>query len=327
MKSLKTSSLLLAFIFICHAQTILGQTLTPDWFYQIGDTTAHVGAEELELFSVPEEGVDMVWDFSTAIPNEDSYLEFKFLALTDLTHADKFPSASFGAMNKDSIEFFYEIKNDSLYSIGTQYAPNGGLNYTKKKLILATPFSLGDTYEAEVAYDVIVNEQTISTTEYVEKISLVGSGTVITPVGEFDNCVLIKKEETHDNQENRSYYHFYKDNLSNRILTMGLVEDSISSLSWMLNFETLSTTKEQAILDIKVLNLGNQTLMIDTPSNMDLQFQLFDLSGRVITNFEQFLVEGENSIDISNLNLSGTFVLLIFDEKTGAFKSLKLSFY
>lgn len=71
---------------------------------------------------------------------------------------------------------------------------------------------------------------------------------------------------------------------------------------------------------------GFATLQIETPSNLDLRFDLVDISGRLISSQEQQLEAAtyRHTIDLSNLP-SGTYFVKIVARRSGSIlKTLKL---
>jgi len=51
--------------------------------------------------------------------------------------------------------------------------------------------------------------------------------------------------------------------------------------------------------------------------------QIFDISGRLILDQAQHLINGTNEVKLDQLNSTGIYTLLIVDKTSGSFKSFK----
>lgn len=303
-----------------------GQSITSDWFYQDGNKIERIRAESPEQFNIPEEGVDKVWDFSTAIPIENSERIFTFENLENLKYSNTFPSANLGALSQSGTESFYRITEDSVLFIGIQINENSILRYGKERLIIHSPLTFGETFLAETEYTQYEMEQVIATINYTEKVSFSGIGKVITPEREFENCYLIKKERVYLNNvnPNQTSYTFYNGGLVNSVASMLIEEGEAKSFSWQKNFDTSTSINNIEDLDMQISIQSNNQMNIKTDHKSDIIIKTFDIIGRELYHKEEIIYPGNNIIYLPNRNNDIPIVLSVINKKTKEITSVKI---
>ncbi len=96
---------------------IAAQSINLDWFYEEGETTVKLIADNPEFFDDPISGIDMTWDFSEALTFSMDTLTEIYLSPDSLTNGVLFPLADI-AKTVNGFEFYYELRDEGIFQIG-----------------------------------------------------------------------------------------------------------------------------------------------------------------------------------------------------------------
>lgn len=300
-------------------------TITSDWFHEVGDTlkTHYYYPEQLE---VPNEGIDISWDISNAqVPYGER--DIIWVVASDLVHSSDFPNATLGYKQSMGREFYYKIEGGQFKRIGSRSANYKNFYEAGNPTEGFNNFSFGDT--ETISYSRLnVNLQTMDTTlmEEVDVFTYAGYGTVITPEGTYENCIMTKQIRTTNSLDYFIQYKFHKDNLSNhiasyRIYTGGNVEPA-RSVEYKRE-QTSSSTNELSNEILKVSGPFQNIIHLNSQNEMDAQISIIDVAGRTIYNETMQIHLGTNHFEIPKLPESNIYILLVVDNKTGNFKAFK----
>ena len=185
-------------------------------------------------------------------------------------------------------------------------------------------FSLGDTIHLEYSYYDVTN-QGADTTIYNRSKKRIyhGFGTVLTPIGQFDNCVMIKEL-----RNNTVEYDIYKNSFSNRVATLIIYPPSVEP-RYVIRYMTSEITeivdsKESYIEPFNIYQTPDRSIFVESPKYFDANYAIYDTAGKLITvkNGNQFL-EGNNEIKLQKTYPAGIYILVIENEQEQIYQSFK----
>jgi len=314
---------LFAWIFI---SPIFSQpTITSDWFYSIGDTmlaTGHFVDTSLE----PMEGMNILWDISgEAAPSNET--ETIWVPAAELSYVDEFPNATIGYARDWGGEFFFSNTNGIFQEVGFRSSTSKVEYEAEGPLWACDNFSFNDIKVREFTSIRTSFVSGLTTTEDIrDELTFAGFGTVITPLGTYENCVMTKLVRTGTTPNNNSIeYRFYKDNLSNFIASYAYSPVNIEPT------RRISYKIEQLTTDIKELpkpsleleRVAENSLFLKASKPMDRKIQIFDLAGQLMLEESKSISIGSNEIKIDVLTPTNIYFLFIFDENSQSFQTIK----
>jgi len=306
---------------ICYSQP----ELTVDWFYSIGDTT--LTAVYYPDFSMtPNEGSNIIWDISNA-PTPSFEREKYWVSASELTYHDEFPSATIGFVATFEREFYFEIIDSNFNQVGFR-RPGSKMEFIESSPILAyNDFSFGQTQTNNYSVARILDSNMDTTyTDVTDEFTFAGFGTVITPLGNYTNCIMTKLVRTSSNPTyNLNEYQFHKDKLSNVIAVYAhrpFNTEPPRRIEYRLD-EVTSSINELHLNNIQLKSIQQNSLTLNVSEDFNAMVKVFELGGKQILNMSKTFRSGDNEINIAKLTASNFYFLLVIDAKSGAFRTFK----
>jgi len=226
--------LILGFVFITKSSS---QELTLDWFPKVGSDENYIQLIQIDenVFPLPKGGESGIWDYSGIVssighngydtrvrwekPQEGIFYD----TLTSLcTHL--MIDSTFGSF----WEHYYNIDGDNIYSAGSAYKKTIGdvpslvhQRFTNESLFLYNGFQLGESINGGAVL--------------AEEVEFFGTGTLITPLGTYDDCIAIRtiSESVIRYLERITWY---QGNLNNEIARYDYLESDFISDSPSIHF-------------------------------------------------------------------------------------------
>lgn len=324
MKKALLSSLLLSFTMV-----LLGQSTTADWFYKNGAITKKFAVSNANDFVGIEEGLDMVWDFSTASPvnSSDTLFEY-YVAVESMSNFEEFPNADLGRIS-GALEFYFDVQDDVILVDGLYANENVVLTYPGGyHLAYAYGYNEAKTRDLQIVTYNNATDDTLSIVPITSTLEIVGQGTVITPEGSYDNCILQKRTRTADGEIVFEAWAFYKDNFENQLATLNRSVNANGQDNYSFTYQTqldelLPSGIEDQLLDWEIYSDGSQLHITTDRSYEFIDFQVLDMSGRQIVKYNQPLDYGENVVGLDQLVNTGQYVLFVLDKEGRRFNSFK----
>jgi len=317
--------LILSLIFVVnlnHAQPVV----TADWFHAVGDTTLTAIYFPAPSMEPPSDGADFVWDISSA-PAPSYEREKIWVEASDLTYHDEFPIANIGYKASFDREFYFRTSTDSFQQIGFR-RPSYKIEYSSGFPVLAyDEFSFGDTKIFNYTASTINNLNTVTNTyEVSDEFTFAGFGTVITPMGTYENCIMTKLIRTSSrSSKNLNEYQFHKGRLSNVIAQYSHFPNGVEPPKRIeYRIDKLSTsTNDVEEANVKLLSVEGNSLVLSVSDEISATLQIFESNGRQVLSESRNLRGGNNEIDISQIVHPNVYFLLVIDTKSGAFQTLE----
>lgn len=203
--------------------------VTNDWFYQVGQSFEYSQATNAYNLIEPAKGDGLTWDFYDAQGNPQD--DLSIVSPTGLPSADLFPTANIAMIDEGSDRIdFYRKTNDSLLHLGVYLNSTFHYLYSDPLLVSVSPFKFEDFFEDQYTSTLYTNNSSSSTSTIHVTTEYGGQGTVKTPYGTFNNCVMYEVVKTNSAGEviDREY-NFYNGNLINRIASYSLKLNSSGS--------------------------------------------------------------------------------------------------
>ena len=94
---------------------------------------------------------------------------------------------------------------------------------------------------------------------------------------------------------------------------------------WQSDFDTTTSTDDENQLNFTVTSEGNGRVLINSGQEIDANIQLINMNGQVVQTNQEFIQRGENTIDFSNVESSGQYVVFIVDREKGEFSSHRIA--
>ena len=328
MKYLLNVVLLLSFCAPAHSQTI-----TPDWFHKFGDETKLNIASNSQTLTIPEEGTDKIWDFSNAIStgsNDNSIFEDP----QTFTLIDSFSNANLGRVNQfgnSTRYYFYQIDGNNLFYGGFSTTTNGGspllIIFTDPIREMQCPMSFESSFEDTYTYSSYLNGNYIGEQTGSRTTSYVGTGSITTPNGTFEDCIMLKIEDENDLNPTSLSYMFYKDNLSNLIATyveQGVTADGDIQKRFSYRVGMLNSIKSQNLstLDAELLLLSGNQLQLSITESISGSIDIYSVAGQKLSTQSVNFDAGKHIIPIKNKG-NGIYFAVLTDNKSKKFLSYK----
>lgn len=322
----------LVFGFLTTLNVMHAQEVSSDWFYKNGQIVKKFNTINAAEMTIPAEGINMIWDFSnaTAASLTDTLYEF-YVAAESLADQDQYPNADVGRI-AGPLEFYFDISEDAIILEGlfvsefvSQSFPGGfhigyayGLNEPKERAFTM----LGYNHNT---MDTIATVDGLSST-----LELVGTGTVITPDGSYDNCVFQKRTRVQNDEVILEVFEFFKDQYSNQLIAFSRsFNQNTNQFDYILTYQTdldqlLSNNQEIQNIDWNVFFGGNKLHIISEEEYSSVGVQLFDMSGRLVQKNTLSIQNGANVIEINQATLQGQYVVFVLDKTSGNFRSFMI---
>lgn len=309
----------------CFNLSYAQPTITADWYYAIGDTIStayYYPSSDLE----PTEGLDLTWDISDA-PTPYGEFEIIIVAPSELNYFDEFPEATLAYKQTMEREYYLNVENGNLQQIGYR-TPDYKIVFENGFPIIAySDFEFSDE-ELNAYNNNLINLQTMDTTinSELDEFKFAGYGTVITPEGTYEDCVMTKLTRTSTGIFDLVEYKFHKDKLANVIASYRRYTSGSVEPTRRVEYQTERSTVSVNELSEDVLTIiksNDNTILVKTSTQIDARIQIFDISGQLITDQSQQIFQGENEFNLDHLKENGVYVFLLIDKNTGSFRSLK----
>lgn len=311
------------------------QTIDADWYYKAGHEIHTAFSSNAQIFPRPEEGMNKTWDFSQANFSaiEDNFV-FEDPQSFDLI--DSFPSSTIGA--KDLINNFYsayyEVDGSDLLYWGFTTETNDDtpfyVIYFDPVTIMEGPLSFGESFEDSYAYNSYYDKEFSGNNNGMRKTTFVGTGTVITPTGTFDNCIMTKVEDVNDLNPPSIIYNFYKGTISNIVASYR--ENGVSTTGEPFKYFSYQTgnlnwtaTKDLEELQAEIMLINNTSLKIKSDKSFFGQLDLYTLDGKLISNHQLDIQQGDNFISMPQ-GINGLCIAMLTNLESKVFQSYKLNF-
>ena len=329
--SLFTLSMLISF-------SLCAQELTTDWGHRIGDsyTKQEVRQGSFDDLEIPSPGLNQVWDYLTLVENTPYLKKIEIIDIDDSSFGDFFPEADFVISNpwtnnfSTSIESFYKISEGSIYKVGYVGFTSSFIkyHYPKPSNLFTFPMTYQDSVTYEWSYG---TEDAGEFTEERSGSSLLifnGTGTVLTPEGTYENCIMLTRFSFHEDGQISNFKHsFYHNKLSQLVLEYWQYPNvSTTGGYWFTKGLVTSNSDVDASLNLELSYNQNQ-LLINTPNDIELHFQILDMNGRLIEQFELDLTTGKNIAHLNESKVAGIYFVFVSDKKTGRFLTKKISHF
>ncbi len=295
---------------------IAAQSINLDWFYEEGETTIKLIADNPEFFDDPIGGIAMTWDFSEALTFSMDTLTEIYLSPDSLTNGVLFPLADI-AKTVNGFEFYYEFRDEGIYQIGFD-----AIQQIIQFSTIGSPvgFVYGLNEPRETLYDLItinnISGDTTAQNDILNISELIGIGTVITPEGKYENCVLQKNSTMSNGFVSSESFNFFKDKFSNQIATFSKTAVTIpneftKSFTYQTDIEELlSTVEKNPLFEWKLYSHSNQIHIISNKNYQSVDLMLLNSSGDLLNKFHQNIIRGENVIKVKDNVPLGQFYLL-----------------
>lgn len=305
------------------------QNINADWLYKEGQTVEKLIAINPEFLAEPIGGVGMTWDYSNALFTGMDSLNEVYISPDSLLNAEFFPTANIGRTTNLS-ESYFEVRDEGLYQIGFAIGQQI-IQLSEVGIPIGFIYDLNDP--RETIYDLITINNLIGDTTVQSQIlnvsELIGIGTVITPEGKYENCLLQKSTTISNGSIGSEVFNFYKDQFSNEIAsyrkTAGTTEEFFLGFSFQTNIDELLGLKdENPVFDWKINSFNNEIHIHSDIEYSNLDFHLYTPSGQLLNKFNQGVTSGKNVLKLQGNIPFGHYVLLVIDKDSGKFKSFKL---
>ena len=318
MKKIHLIILYLAFLNSGFGQPIMDNS----WFYSIDDSI-YTAYYYPEVSNEPDEGLNIVWDISDA-PTPYGEREILIVDPMELEYHNDFPEATLAYKQTFDREYYLNIDNGKLKLIGYR-SPNFKITYENGFPIIGYDnFEYGDT-ENETYVRKNINLETLDTTIYneVDEFVFAGFGTVITPIGTYENCVMTKLTRT-SQQTPFIEYRFHKDRLANIIAShlryTGGNTEPVHKIEYQISQNTTSVN-DLDVAGIEFKGPIENSILMNSMSEFDSRLQIIDVSGRIIMDEFYKVVIGKNEIGIDTLEPNNIYFLLITNKSSGLFQT------
>ncbi|WP_306643646.1 T9SS type A sorting domain-containing protein [Sanyastnella coralliicola] len=320
MKKLYTLLVLLMCVVGMNAQT-----------YTSGDMLSPVANEftmnQIDYVDLSSQtGTNQTWDFS----NETNWSDLAFSVMNpaDVDGADNFPQANYSLNADDLINNFLSVTSSGASVLG-YYGNAGGIEiiqtFSDPQILYGFPLTFGasgsDDYEGSTSSAGFVQGMEGTVTWEV-----VGSGTVITPMGSFSNALLIhtfddgiiSSEAGGMTFEGTSTVDSYEILVPGYPIPLVHMDVATTEFFGEVDSETTAYIMADAVVSVSELgkasfdvypNPANDVVYIANAESVGAQIDILDMTGKVVftqsTNGNQTI-----SVDTSNLNAGLYFVAM-----------------
>ena len=331
MRHYYATSLFLLFI----ASSLSAQTLTSDWFLQVGDSISGVRIVNATDFDFPTPGMDVAWDYSiNAIPIGDTVVQ-RYVDPTEMETFDDFSDATlaFGTPGVD--EFFFKNEADTSELVGLSLiTPQGTLQLQyangNEEIVAIAPMMLGDTIRRNVSGLVLVDGVPVQPFFQVNQVSIDGVGSLALANQTYENCLLYSTLVTDEDgivqaRSSVIMQNSFSGQLLQYLSQINPQTGAIDTSLVIINEDIFSSVDDQDLLTFGVSNdlTGQVTLTMNETVN-HAAVRLMDMNGRIIDSRNLSLSIGANVLNYDGVINGGQYVLFLVDKETGRFRSEKI---
>lgn len=319
--------LLLSFVIsISISYNLQSQTINSDWRYMLGEELVEYRFIDIPFTFTLGGGVDVTWDFSAFDQSIQVVDTLKYVLPEGLENADKFPEANMARISissplGSSNIAYYEVTEEKIDYIGISLNENA---YGRQEPIYRVANFPMDPAESitqpfvQMYYenDVLNNEYA-----YLAEIKYDGFGTVITPLGTYEDCAMIRVTLNNlDGSLWREIISFHKDSYVNKIAHItnyGGEERSIFRYQDAYTSKTDESVQQETGTSVQII--GNN-IEITTLREGNYKAVIFTMDGKIISDMVHHLNQGKNLIE-HNLKSGLAYGFLLVEERTGKFES------
>ena len=224
-KFLSLITLLLTVVFLtsCKDDSLeLKPEVNSDWFYSVGQSFEFSSATNTYNLTEPSKGEGMTWDFYNAQGNPQD--DLSIVSPSGLPGADFFPDANIAMKDEGSDQIkFYKKDSDTLMQLGVYLNSTFHYRYTDPLVLSISPFNFEESFDDKYISVLYTNSSLSSTNTIHVTTEYGGEGTVKTPYGTFNDCIMYEVVKTNSAGEiTDREYNFYKGNFMNRIASYTL---------------------------------------------------------------------------------------------------------
>lgn len=298
------------------------QTIDPSWFPRPGVSYDHVLNFDDSNAMIPEPifGMDQEWDFSQVdrTMNRD---EISYVDPEGTLFADLYPDATVvKIMVTDFAEWYwyYRVTQDTVYEEGSALVD---VFFSGDTLTMIHPkdqhvqafsgYSLGDS---------------IWTFPGRFNLQFVGTGTVMTRIGTYENCILFK-DEAPSVGTGAYTYRWFHESLMKEVLNFSpeASDHPFPKVTYLVDYqdEVSSTENERSSLNWEISYYSNNLIVDDVSKNNEVIIHLFDIEGRSLFTKSVELTQGRNEIEFVDLNAypAGFYPVLVMNKEDGRFST------
>lgn len=336
---------LLSLTLIFSISFLNAQTITSDWFYDIGDQETQNYVIDASTLTTPVEQLNGTWDFSNV--TNDSIININYIDPNTVSQFSDFPYATIVRQyNNESKYVFFEEDATSIKIIGEYYfEDNNGnpneifIDYEEFDVIAMSPWSIGEFISTSVVNNYIENGVQTNFDFVFKSAEIVGNGTVTTPSGTFNNCLMIKVI-TEPGAGRTSFpdpiisieYIFVKDRLNNQIAKY--VEtynnydfNDIDEVSFYYNDANPTINIEEVYnLDIEILSSNSESIQVKSGKAFEANIQFIDINGKLMQSQNINLNKGLNTFNTKYKSAKHPTFLIITNKSNGYFKVEQLMY-
>jgi hypothetical protein len=162
----------------------------------------------------------------------------------------------------------------------------------------------------------------------LDSITYAGFGTVITPEGVFDNCIMTKLIRRISGEIHRLEIFFHKDKLSNVVARYRHLpintEPPITMYYGIDVFNTSSTYNTEIKNQFELVHSQNLTYL-KSNNQFNGRIQIFGINGQLVDDQSYNLAIGLNLLDTQKIQAQhGIFHIIVTDIDYGVFKTFKI---
>ena len=309
------------------------QTITPDWFFAIGDSLQQVAITNVNDFEEPTSGLNQAWDYTTIIPAIDTSTA-NFIDPSTLITNDDFRNADVATSVPGLQEIFYATDGDSLTILGLSIFGEYGLvqviyDQGAEEIIGVDQMAFGDTIFNNIFGDILLDGYSIQTFTSEQVISFDGIGSLQLPEISLDNCVLFTNSIFQNEEEVARVSTIYFNSFSNPVLLYQTQTDAYGQQTTVMAksiTDNLSTSiSEIDLLQADIHSDLSGNIYVGLEESIDATVQIVSMNGQVVAYHQEYLSTGKNQLSLDNNLTAGIYVVLVVDKNTGRFNSHKLS--
>jgi len=321
-RSLCTLLLLALFTQIGWAQTI-----SNDWNISEGYSDITHKVDNVIPIDPPDEVFNTVWDYSSLIVLDS--VPRSVVPVQYASFGNEFPDANMVVKLETEASYsetFYIINEGVAQILGTYTLSTfmGQTSSQKNQLMdpmtwMEFPFNEGQSYSLDADEFVYFNGNFAFLESYSVETSYVGSGTLVTPTGEFPNCVMIKRMFILDGPPTIHYY-FYQDNLNRELAHCTIHVAPSEPYEDIVEFSFSSENPVSSIPAVSNhwnVEIANSTLVLDSENANQLEFGIYEMNGQLIHHWSQYVSTGRNTISLLPFSSNSPKLIILTNRSNG----------
>ncbi|MDF1699224.1 MAG: hypothetical protein P1U56_25440 [Saprospiraceae bacterium] len=232
------------FLAVLLGTTLWAQpTLTESAILPIG--TSLYGVFHKGPLSIDNNGPDQTWNIPDNPSTETFNSNLTILDPSNAPFSNLFPEATLTILNEDLYTYsHYKIENNQLISLGFDLGDDSfGLTYTtfeQGEAVVKWPMNFQDEWNNETMFEQFISGNKINMGLRTSTASIVGYGTVITPLGTYDNVLKMEVNVSNTGNDVDQIFFFHPSSMI-PLVSATLLSDGIYEYNY-LNLEGLSTS-------------------------------------------------------------------------------------